>query len=310
MSRGSSLQPGERFGIWTVLDAAAGRKYVRCRCDCGTERMVLVCNLRSGASRSCGCVGRAERRSRRVLLEAGQRFGRLVVRERLVRGLYLCDCDCGAESRVRGYNLRAGRTQSCGCLRDDRVRAVRARTFEPGCAIGKLTVLEDRGSKDVRCRCACGRRVTRTRRGLRGAEKRALNPVSCGCERNEALRRAYRGGPPMCQSVQLGDRFGLLVVTGRVDSRHVLVRCDCGALERRVVVYSLLSGATRSCGCGVRAVAGSPRAGARYGEEMLTLQEWGRRSGIASGTIRARIKAGWPLDEAVWAAPKPARKER
>jgi hypothetical protein len=44
----------ERFGSWTVIGQyQAGR--VQCRCDCGTERLVSMGNLASGASTSCGC---------------------------------------------------------------------------------------------------------------------------------------------------------------------------------------------------------------------------------------------------------------
>lgn len=54
---------GQRFGKWTVLekatlpkpDSTGARSGWLCRCDCGTERIVLARSLRSGASRSCGC---------------------------------------------------------------------------------------------------------------------------------------------------------------------------------------------------------------------------------------------------------------
>ena len=53
---------GQRFGRWAVL-ARAGSRYGRqptwlCRCDCGTERIVLGASLRSGNSRSCRCLSR------------------------------------------------------------------------------------------------------------------------------------------------------------------------------------------------------------------------------------------------------------
>lgn len=52
---------------------------------------------------------------------AGQRFGRWTPvsyaggRSRLWR----CRCDCGAEGLVMGQKLREGRSQSCGCRRDE-----------------------------------------------------------------------------------------------------------------------------------------------------------------------------------------------
>ena len=45
---------GERFGLWTVIGPTQ-RKKVPCRCDCGTEKLVMLGNLVSGATISCGC---------------------------------------------------------------------------------------------------------------------------------------------------------------------------------------------------------------------------------------------------------------
>ena len=46
----------------------------------------------------------------------GQRFGRLVAIIRCESGQWLCQCDCGNETRVASGNLRYGTTKSCGCL--------------------------------------------------------------------------------------------------------------------------------------------------------------------------------------------------
>ena len=52
---------------------------------------------------------------------SGQRFGRLVVVERVAnRGtlaMWRCICDCGKETTVYATNLRRGFTKSCGCYR-------------------------------------------------------------------------------------------------------------------------------------------------------------------------------------------------
>lgn len=51
-----------RFGRLEVIGTAARRKsqsYVLCRCDCGKEKEIALCSLRSGATTSCGCY-RAE----------------------------------------------------------------------------------------------------------------------------------------------------------------------------------------------------------------------------------------------------------
>lgn len=48
----------------------------------------------------------------------GQRFGRLVVRQRTAN-LWLCACDCGNLVTVPTTNLKTGNTRSCGCLRKE-----------------------------------------------------------------------------------------------------------------------------------------------------------------------------------------------
>ena len=51
---------GNRFGQWTVIAWASkdtyGHNFWHCRCDCGTERAVAGYRLKSGVSKSCGCV--------------------------------------------------------------------------------------------------------------------------------------------------------------------------------------------------------------------------------------------------------------
>ena len=59
----------------------------------------------------------------------GKRYGRLTVLERAEgkgRCKWRCLCSCGNEVVVRGYNLKNGNTQSCGCLK--REKAVAANT--------------------------------------------------------------------------------------------------------------------------------------------------------------------------------------
>jgi hypothetical protein len=53
------LPEGQRFGHLTVLGPAAHltrRPAYRFLCDCGTEKVIRAASVRSGASRSCGCL--------------------------------------------------------------------------------------------------------------------------------------------------------------------------------------------------------------------------------------------------------------
>lgn len=53
---------GEKYNSWSVLEFGHSKKvggglhhYAVCRCQCGTERAIACHNLKSGASKSCGC---------------------------------------------------------------------------------------------------------------------------------------------------------------------------------------------------------------------------------------------------------------
>jgi hypothetical protein len=56
------MASGTRFGRLTTVrevgaSSAGGRQWL-CRCDCGTDTIALVSNLRRGATGSCGCLHR------------------------------------------------------------------------------------------------------------------------------------------------------------------------------------------------------------------------------------------------------------
>ena len=62
--------------------------------------------------------------SNRLSIE-GEAFGRWTVLsftglDKRQNSLWLCSCVCGTSKVVRGHHLRAGGTQSCGCLQRER----------------------------------------------------------------------------------------------------------------------------------------------------------------------------------------------
>jgi hypothetical protein len=117
---------GKRFGRLVALAphperSRFGEARWVCRCDCGSERIVLGSKLRTGSTTSCRC--------RRFIDLTGRRFGRwrvialLPERQRYASGtqttLWLCRCDCGGEGIVRGSNLIRGWSKSCSCIRKE-----------------------------------------------------------------------------------------------------------------------------------------------------------------------------------------------
>lgn len=91
-----------------------------CKCDCGNTVTVPTQALRSGNTKSCGCLQKLDL--------TGMKFGRLTVLEEsssLVspKGkkstTWKCRCECGQVVCVRTELLRNGKTRSCGCLNSE-----------------------------------------------------------------------------------------------------------------------------------------------------------------------------------------------
>lgn len=120
---------GQNYGRLTVLSLdnsphkQAGKFYL-CKCECGKETIVLGSSLRSGHTKSCGCLQReiaANTGHKNVKDLSGQRFGKLTVLKlngftKTNKAIWYCKCDCGREIEVRACNLISGNTQSCGCI--------------------------------------------------------------------------------------------------------------------------------------------------------------------------------------------------
>lgn len=45
----------------------------------------------------------------------GRKFNSLTAEKYLVKGMWICRCDCGASIKIRASSLKSGATQSCGC---------------------------------------------------------------------------------------------------------------------------------------------------------------------------------------------------
>lgn len=53
---------GKKYGRLTILEVVGQtknyEKLVRCRCECGNEKVVLLATLKRGTTKSCGCLSR------------------------------------------------------------------------------------------------------------------------------------------------------------------------------------------------------------------------------------------------------------
>ena len=122
----------------------------------------------------------------------GQRFNRLTVIKRDLskpsghqhKAFWICECDCGNIVSVEGYNLTSKMTQSCGCLRLERLRE-KIKLNLQGQRFGKLTVIKEANSiiepngairTAWECQCDCGNKCI-----VKTINLQAGDTSSCGC---------------------------------------------------------------------------------------------------------------------------------
>lgn len=189
MGRGKSIdmtgwvmkEHGVPDSLLTVIEKAYSKNnslYWKCQCECGNIKNIQSTALRSGKTKSCGCL-KTYKLSNNL---KGKRFGRLIALEPTEKRqagsiIWKCLCDCGNISYVSCKTLVAGQILSCGCL------ATETRSYDlKNQRFGKLLAIQNLGyDKNKKgnlwlCKCDCGNFHKTTARNLiRGDTK------SCGC---------------------------------------------------------------------------------------------------------------------------------
>lgn len=183
---------GQKFGKLTVLERAETknkRTYWKCRCDCGNIVITEAYGIKTGHTKSCGCLAKEAPYENLV----GKKFNRLTVVERVRYGkkslFWRCRCDCGKETVVSSEKLKSSHTQSCGCksLENTIKRNLQRMRDLQGERFGKLTVLEKAETKNQQshwlCECDCGNKcVVAATNLIEGRTK------SCGCQRTDVCK--------------------------------------------------------------------------------------------------------------------------
>lgn len=111
---------GKVFERLTVIDFngvdETGQAMWNCICECGNRTIVRGNPLRSGKSKSCGCLS-LEVSKNQLLSRVGQKFGKLTIisKSPKSRKSWVVQCECGVIKTVLYGNLTSGSTVSCGC---------------------------------------------------------------------------------------------------------------------------------------------------------------------------------------------------
>jgi len=182
-------EAGNTYGRWSVISYVGNSKWL-CKCTCGTIKEVLVESLRSGKSKSCGCLAQEINYKN----EVGNIYGNLLIlggagRDKYGASLWRCLCSCGNKIITRGSSLRSGNTKSCGCLQKNIASTMNYKN-EVGHRFGRLLVLKDVGRTKRNkvlwlCKCDCGKNIVVKAQSLRSGNTR-----SCGCYQKDRVKEA------------------------------------------------------------------------------------------------------------------------
>ena len=150
----SSGRIGSVYGELTVIDEYKTEKgywKCTCQCTCGVIKDISYPNLKSGRTRSCGHLEKANREKFKDL--TGKTFGDLTVMVKApqrLKGeiLWRCRCTCGRMLEVTRTQLVRGYAKSCGFHQNDQLIGKHFNQLQI------IRISED--NRHVYCQCSCG----------------------------------------------------------------------------------------------------------------------------------------------------------
>lgn len=205
---------GQKFGMLTALEPAytdPKRGVIwRCLCECGTEKEIPTNYLMRGQNKSCGCAARGGKRRQDI---TGQTFGRLTAvsfshYNENHMDCWLFRCACGKEIVMPAANVKWKGTQSCGCLRSERLHEIHSMDLT-GQRFGRLTALQSTEERDScgsilwECVCDCGTHVCYSVSNLNSG-----NVQSCGCLLDEYRARGTSNRSDALENTNIGALIG------------------------------------------------------------------------------------------------------
>ena len=193
---------------------------------------------------------------------SGERFGRWVALRRGVPSRkWLCRCDCGTEKLVAGPSLRAGGSLSCGCLVMD-INTRHGHNRKPGGVRDKSSAYSRWSA--MQQRCANPKHKQYADYGGRGISV-------CDRWRDFALFLADMGEPPEGMTLD------------RIDNALGYEPANCRWATRTEQQMNRRNNRVIECR-----------------GRVLPLTAWAREAGIKPESLRHRLRAGWPVERAIF----------
>lgn len=172
------MYSGAVFGRWTLLerDKSKNKSYWICQCSCGTKRSVRTTELKSGRSKSCGCLSK----EKKIIFSKGQVVNNFTLIEKTEEsnwGGTIWNCRCNLCNNTLLLSTQQIKNRhNCGCSEN------RTLKISPGQKFGLLTVLNRAEQQDKfnralwECRCDCG-----SIKNVSASNLVNNKTISCGC---------------------------------------------------------------------------------------------------------------------------------
>lgn len=252
---------GHKYGRWTVIENAGyqNKEIIwKCICECGNVGYIAGNSLRSGNSKSCGCLAR-EINSKRlketykpkpIIDLSGQRFGKLVAIDIAVheKGKHIkwnCICDCGNKIIATGAYLKNGKKTHCGCEKPFSYRLAYPRIYsiwqnmKDRCGNPKNEKYKDYG----------GRGITVCQEWIDSFEAFCKWALENGYADNLTLDRIDVNGnyePSNCRWITMFDQMGNMrknvYITYNGETKHLSEWCRIFNVKYSTIEYRLKNG--------------------------------------------------------------------
>lgn len=201
---------------------------------------------------------------RRIVIKEGTRFGRLIIAREVdskrKQRHFLCRCTCGGEKVVALYQMRSGKTRSCGCLLVDTMREMKEKRVD-GVPSNQHPLYQT--WKDMRKRCLNPKCKSFENYGGRGIKV---------CDRWSSFAKFVQDMGAKAEGHSLD----------RIDNNGDYSPSNCKWSTRQDQMSNKRTNRWIT-----------------YGGETLTSAQWSRRLGGCANRVQGRLTAGWSEERAV-----------
>lgn len=105
---------GMTFGEWKVIEKTGYRW--KCQCSCGKIGYISSTDLMQGKTKSCG------HGYNQFTDITGRKFGYWTVLNYAGNQMYICECKCKTQKKIKKADLLKGATKSCGCAKAEQIK--------------------------------------------------------------------------------------------------------------------------------------------------------------------------------------------